>query len=64
MGEYEPEDSRVVTHSAKPDAAGLVATGAKEDAAREEALKRKEKLTEEEQPGVGYGDRAKEAGED
>ncbi|GGD59897.1 hypothetical protein GRI62_00490 [Erythrobacter arachoides] len=70
MGEYEPEDSRVVTHSTKPDAAGLTPTGAKEDAVRDEAIRRKkdeaakgEPLTEEEQPGVGYGDRSKEAGE-
>ncbi|APE27217.1 hypothetical protein [Aurantiacibacter gangjinensis] len=37
MGQYEPEDSRVVTHSKKPDAAGLTATGAREDEARRKA---------------------------
>ena len=37
MGQYEPDDSRKVTHSAKPDASGLVATGAREDEARKKA---------------------------
>ena len=37
MGQYEPDDSRKVTHSTKPDASGLVATGAREDEARKKA---------------------------
>lgn len=41
MGQYEPEDSRVVTHSAAKDSAGLKPTGAMEDQVRDEAIRRK-----------------------
>ena len=46
MGEYEPEDSRDVNFSTKPDSAGLTATGAKEDAVRREAQERKKRDAE------------------
>ncbi|WP_271079354.1 hypothetical protein [Aurantiacibacter sp. MUD61] len=35
--DYEPGDSRAVTHQEEPDGAGLVATGAREDEARKRA---------------------------
>ncbi|WP_133303978.1 hypothetical protein [Aurantiacibacter aquimixticola] len=60
MAEYEPDDSRKVTHSKKPDASGLVATGAREDEARKRAKGKRPDL--EDNPDADLVERAIDGG--
>lgn len=67
MAEYEPDDSRAVTHGTRPDAAGLVATGAREDEARARAKGERPDISENPDDDIveraierGYGAASKE----